>query len=554
MAENIVTPLQLWQGFNPVREPLDISFVGSTETADGIITMGCYFTSETKEDGRVRAFATIYYSGANRDNPTLLFIPDYHTESVDFSILEATIKSGYNVVSIDYSGEKKSVTDYTRYPASLDYCNIVRSGEHLYSAIPSARETCVFQWSKVVRRCISLIQSISFLNDRIALIGVKEGANMMWQVGGMDSRVNTVVPIINAGWNNDTDKLGEEGYEIDDERERWIAACTAEAYAKFINCPLLFLGATNSTITSFDRVRDTFALLPQEIEKSMVIAADSANQIQRTGLTTLEKWMDHVFGGAKFPQHPELSYEIKDGRLHVNIVSDTTMDIAEVMLLYAYGDSNSEFRFWNKKNLSVDFTGRSYGEVEVYDQDEPIILFANIYYKNGSAISSNTVSIDLKDADIEEEKYRQARILFERKNGVNNFVIENEGFVADKSNLKMEAGPYNIQGVCVDKGYISTYIVGDKRYRGREGTLLQLDVYSKEARVIDIVLYTEEDNKTYQYTAKVELSGGEIWQKITLPSQEFKDSGRHSLINWDNIKKLTIKNSEKVIISNMIWV
>ena len=549
---NVITPLKLWKGFNPVEEALDVSFIESEAVGDDMIKFGCYFTSEKVADGVVRAYATIYFSPLNRNNPTLIFIPDYYAKTIDFSFLRTTIADGYNIVIIDYIGESGD-KHYTHYPESLAYCNIARSGDHLYKAIPSARETCVFNWSKLVRRSITLVEALEFLNSDIALIGIKEGANIMWQAAAMDGRVKTVVPVINAGWNNGSDKIGTEGYELDDERERWIGACTAEVYAKFINCPLFFLGASNSNITAFDRVRDTFDLL--QVEHNMSIAADSANQIQMTGITSLERWIEHVFKGTAFPNQPEVTYRVEDKKLNIYIESDNKTDISEVVLNYAYGSVDSEFRFWNKKQLSADLNGKSYTSIDVYDKDEPIIVFVNVFYKNGAAVSSDSRSIDLENTDVEESGYKRQRILFERKNGVSNFIIENDGFIADKKYIKMEAGPSDIQGITVEKGYISTYIVGDRRYKGDKGVLLQFDLYSELPRVVDVILYTvNENDEKKEYVAKVQLVGGEEWQKVTLTSSSFTDELHKGLPNWNDIKKMTIKNSAGILLSNMVWV
>jgi len=553
MPENIITPLQLWQGFNPVKDPLEVSFVLSESLPEGAYRYGVYFSAFTADDGKVRAYADIYYSPRNAGNPTLIYIPDYYSLGIDRSILDTALANGYNIVIADYSGETGEKSHYTKYPKSLDYLNILRSGRRLRFAEPSARETCVFGWSKIIRRTLTLIDSVDFLSSEIALIGIKEGANMMWQVGGMDARMRTLIPIINAGWNVDVGDFAEGG-DIDDERERWITACTAEEYAQFVTCPLLFLGASNSTLTSIDRVNDTLNFIDKSVERSRTIAADCSNQIQRAGLRTLERWLDHIFRGSRFPKQPELSYQVSEGRLTVEIVSDASSIITEVVLNYAYGKTDSEFRFWNKKVLSADFSGNSFGEITVFDKDEPIIAFANVYYKGGEAVSSRIYTIDVSQSQVNEEKYREERILFERKNGVHHFVIENDDFFSDKSNLVMTAGPRDIQGVTALDGRLSTYIIGDKRYKSKDGMILRIDMYSKEKRDVDVVIYTEKDSEKAENSYTVTLGGNEEWQKVALSANDFKNSERISLRDWRNIKKLTFKNSTGLLISNMVWV
>ena len=93
-----------------------------------------------------------------------------------------------------------------------------------------------------------------------------------------------------------------------------------------------------------------------------------------------------------------------------------------------------------------------------------------------------------------------------------------------------------------------------KRYKSKDGMILRIDMYSKEKRDVDVVIYTEKDSVKAEYSYTVTLGGNEEWQKVALSANDFKNSERISLRDWRNIKKLTFKNSTGLLISNMVWV
>ena len=63
MPENIITPLQLWQGFNPVKDPLEVSFVLSESLPEGAYRYGVYFSAFTADDGYLQAQQRSLHNG-----------------------------------------------------------------------------------------------------------------------------------------------------------------------------------------------------------------------------------------------------------------------------------------------------------------------------------------------------------------------------------------------------------------------------------------------------------------------------------------------------------
>lgn len=53
-----MTPMTLWQGYNPTTEPLDV-VVNGVKNNEKYVSKEVSFTAETVADGKIRAYANI---------------------------------------------------------------------------------------------------------------------------------------------------------------------------------------------------------------------------------------------------------------------------------------------------------------------------------------------------------------------------------------------------------------------------------------------------------------------------------------------------------------
>ena len=75
MEARFLTPLQLWQDFDPTRQALDVNYV-STETVDGIPVKTLFFNAITTDQGKVRALAKFFLPDP-KGKKMIIYVPDY---------------------------------------------------------------------------------------------------------------------------------------------------------------------------------------------------------------------------------------------------------------------------------------------------------------------------------------------------------------------------------------------------------------------------------------------------------------------------------------------
>ena len=97
MEMRLLTPTEIWEGFNPVKDGTETSIISSREK-DNLVTTDVFFTSEKTASGRVRVYARISYDSRWRDaRPALILLPS-HDENRRFDdITVSLVKAGYVV-------------------------------------------------------------------------------------------------------------------------------------------------------------------------------------------------------------------------------------------------------------------------------------------------------------------------------------------------------------------------------------------------------------------------------------------------------------------------
>lgn len=555
MEAQFLTPIQLWKDFNPVKEPIEISFVKSEEL-DGLVKKGAYFTSENTPDGKARIYAEMVMPDDNKKRPVVIVLGDIDN-NIDSTILEYVAKQGYIAAGIDYSAIEDNREHSTQYPMSLSYAKYDNAINNLLSAEPSARESCWFVWSKAARRLLTAIeQECKADMNKIGVIGIKHGALIMWQLCAMDGRVQAAASIIGNEGMPYYNKHKYNGGD-DDKHEaivNWRAAISTEAYAKFVGCPVLITTSTNNNVSSFDRVEDIINLLPDKTKYSLLFCARLSNQITSSALITIKKWFSAQFKRAIFPDIPKLELEPKEKSFTVKIKVDESKKIRKIQLYYSYSEIDSSYRNW----ISIEAQKKDdyyEAEIDVYNKDVRHFIFANIIYSDNTEVSSIEKTFVPKDLGIIENTALRQRIIYDTSKGIDTFTITSDNFIIEDSNPHLAKSPMGISGITTSEGSLVTYKIGDIRCYGEEDSILQLDANSQEDREIKIVLTAVDENKmAVKYYSTAEIKGDEDWHKFSFASQDFKTDELLPLKGWDGVKKMEILDAQDMLFNNIIWV
>ena len=130
------------------------------------------------------------------------------------------------------------------------------------------------------------------------------GGTIVWPLAAMDRRVKAACAIYGVGWNTYPDEVGSpDPMASDPHTNLWRNTMESESYARLVNCPVLFLDATNDQHGNMDRSFQTLAQVPTEIRWAFTpryrhhIAAEQG--------ADLPLWMDaYLKGKEPFPKSP----------------------------------------------------------------------------------------------------------------------------------------------------------------------------------------------------------------------------------------------------------
>ncbi len=552
MENNILSPISLWADYDPSAVKLKANFLKYETDDKNVINFEVYLSCDTDKENET---PLIYCEGRipknNSKNATIIYINGFNTFKQD-ELCDKFIPRGYGVVSFDYLG----ISDrphYTIYPESMKFANHIYCEDHLYSYVDSPKDACTYIWSKMCRNVITFIKKLLGDDNKIYLRSSNEGGHILWQVAGIDKRVEGIVSTNNAGWLKFKGifrflETAEE-YDFSEETLRWMSACSPQAYAKFVTCPVLYLSGTNTDLTTVDRVDKTLDLTINDGNNRICLCANLTNTLSGSARETMTYWLDNVYYGNPMPQTPSLSFDVNDGSVYAKMEYDDSQEIERLTVYYSYNEINSEFRHWDRILLS---SNNPTTEIPVRYGDTRIFAFASVRYKDGLHFTSLPQMINLTKYKVDMVAPKHTRIIYERKQGLNAWAVDNITGASYMPELKM--GAYDIFGVTAFKGNLSTYYISDKNFERKETSILQFDCYSEKDRILEVDLSVETDDFSYDhYKVSINVTGGE-WQKISLSHADFKTNELVSLKDWDRVKKLSFIDIDNTLINNLIWI
>ena len=556
----ILTPTQLWAGYDPEELPLDISYIG-IESREKVTEKKLYFTVDELADGKIRAFMRIVYpAGVNKRLPTVVFLPSVSTLQVSDSFIEEIVGAGYIFATVDYSGYAEGKENHTVYPKSAAECECEKDGYRLCSVKDGdMHHACWFSWTKIVRRAVTLLCSdFSVDKDRIALIGVKDGAQLVWETAGVDNRICAIVPILGCGYNYHKEPRYSDKpeKEMPAELVAFVAALASQSYAKMVTCPVLYEGTTNSEYADVDRIKEILDLAPSE-NKLMAITARATESIDDVNFKSIIAWLGKIFAGEEITEKaPEIKAYVSEGVMYCSVTAEAKP--RSVTVYTAFDQDVPELRNWNEGRSPVmSGEGEYFIDISVPEGTKKVFIFANALYESGILCSTDIKCFDpvkegvTKFAPVRKNK---TRIIFSGSQDSGAFAVENDLFAVAANNLYIKEGPCGIKGIGSTAGWLSTYKLGENKFAGEDGYILQMDVFTSRECSITFSMSTFADDKFRAYSAVRKFPASKRWQRVNFSVADFKDEERVSLKSWKIVRRFEIKDAADVLFNNVLWV
>lgn len=552
MENLILTPLQIWQDYDPEAAPLQISFTDFKKKG-GRISFEAFFNGDKFEDGAPRIFVSGSYP-TSVSPKIVVYIKDGTGNPPPSNYVNAFIERGFGFIEFDYNADNADSTRRSRYPESVKYGEIAHSEGHYSVAEPNAKGSCQYLWTTVTRRVITLVKTLSE-DCKIVLIGAREGADMLWQTAAMDKRVDAAIAINNAGWREYADifRFDEdaEPIQMTDERERWFAGCAGQTYARYVECPVMLVCGSNNPLTSIDRVESTLSLVDSD-RVYCTVSPNTGLLLPQYSLSGQLNFVEHFDSKAPLlKKSPDLELAVENDLMIANLTVDAPLAAKEISVWYSFDELDGTIRNWNKIILPQNGCKRC--ELPVPENAQCVFAFVNVEYDDGTVLSSYEDFSKIPE-DAKRVLTRRTHIIYERKNGVGCFVADNSSHYLACTTPFLKSGAYDILGITCENADITTYSVGEDKYLRTDESLLQFDAYSPVKTSVEVRVCNKENGKKVMYTAVCTVNGDGEWTKCSLSPSSFKTPTLAPLKGWSNIKSLSFHKIDGVLFKNILWV
>lgn len=383
-SAEIASPAELWQGYDPVALPLDVSSLEKWEEK-GCRFEKLRFTAEEVDGAKVRVFAITGTPPAGPPRPGILHIHGGgQTASLDW--VKFWTARGYACVTYDFCGAWENRTEFTDWGPLKQGNMALAQGGH--QVTPTPRNSSWYHWTLVARRALTLLEQQPGVDcERLGIFGISVGGTLCWSVAGSDARVKAAVPIYGCGYNVDGSRARWGFGKLTPELALFQRVLSPEAHAPYVTCPVLHLNASNDFHGWLDRSFDILSATPGS--HWLAVTPHQNHHIAAAQGKNLPAWMDaQLNGGPAFPATPKLALRLSPEGIPQAVVTAGGAEIDSVEVHYSLCDKPSPNRFWRGVRATSG-DGSQCAELPVVDAWQPMSAFANVHHASGACLTSN---------------------------------------------------------------------------------------------------------------------------------------------------------------------
>ena len=529
MIYEFLTPANIWRDFEVDNLDLEVTEVRSF-VEDGMLTSCYYFTAQVTQDGKIRAFVKVSRPTHGRRFPTVLFA-DAAVDQNPGHVL-SFVKEGYAVATFDYAGRAEGKTYFTLYPDSLAYANYASAGRALVTAEPSARHTSWHVWTALARRVITFLTSLDYVDtEKIGMLGIKEGANVVWQTVGTDNRISACCTLF--GWARPTSSEDEE------EQECWEAGVAPQSYMPNVHVPVMVAGGSNDRATEFERT-GRLSNLPKTTPLYHAVSVGLDRNMYESDVRAIHGFFAHTLCASPFPTAPQLCLTEKDGAYTAVITAPGALD-AE--LLFAVGE-NQEFLSFTHATVQRegDVWTASLGALT----GEKLFVVAKADF-GAFCLTATPCSATLNKKGT---ALRGNHVVYTSSMGTDTAIPVGSAPVFDRP-LSIKAGAGDIMGITSETGGLALWVAD---ITPKNISMLSFDTSCQAERTMTVNLVFSKGGVPVVYSAKVDVVPGKRWQRHLIELRDFKSDTLSSPDGFAGVKRVEFVFGSAVVINNVLWI
>ena len=544
--EKIPTTVKdLWADVDPTAEALNIKVIREWQEEGLVFRYVTYHVGIFKgKPARVAAFYA--FPRGRRDLPGLVHLHGGGQRAFLHEV-KYYASRGYACLSVNWGGREMEQarpgdanTDWGAVDPTQQnvpgYFNL-KPGPLYVDPVESPRNNNWYLLTLASRRGLTFLEQQEEVDkERLGVYGHSMGGNLTVYVAGTDKRVKASAP-----------SVGGQGFRtvpwalMPEQRRRQIKGDLQlyrntlgfQSYAPHIKAPLLWLSATNDFHQDMDDTFRTGALIPHG-NLRYSFAPHLNHRFTPPFAVTRPLWFDqHLKGSFTFPKTPQVKLVLdhQDHVAQLEVLPDMSATVDQVHILYSV-DPHPLARFWRTAPARRQAGDRWIASLPVLSTDQPLFAFANVHYRLPKPVAVQfaqptgtfALSSQLQTAVPKELQEKKIRATDKVSNLIDDF---SRGF--QDWYLLSADNPHHWQ--------YWTRKITDPKWQGQMGEQLTFDVKTEKANQL-VVIIKENFFRGYrgrqrELVTVVELSGGDQWQKISLPAARFQVPDKEEkLADW----------------------
>ena len=544
----------LWNDYDPRKEPLEIKVINEWETPEVITRYVTFKVGTFKEaDSRIAA----YYSFPKNSKKHPAFVWSHgggQRAEKNRSIYFA--KQGFATLDINWLGRplKEGIeenTDWGKVDPSQGprfYAKSLRKGwkhnmqpdDHTIDSVASPRNSNWFLLAVAARRAITFLEQQEEVNpNKIGFSGYSMGG-MITMLAAMDPRLKAVVPMVGGtGFKYIDFPGGIEGSSLRNHfryLDLYKKTMDPEGYWPLVQCPVLFITSSNDFHSTFERIYQSIDLL----KHSNWRVSSNVHQNHGPGneqWVLLNLWFEKYLKRKDFnvPETPSTELSVKSSVATFSVMPHNKKNLEGTDIYYSY-DPNSRTRFWihakakgNQLKQTVD--------VPIY-KGLPLYIFASSRYRLAEPVQLERGSASFFVINSKEETIVPKEVNLGKLKSISK---ETDIFEDFKNGTRDWSSRDNFS--------IKTYKFQSPLTKFSENKSLCLLIDPKDKNLVVTIrleskfLSRENNIGDFSYTQKVQ---GEGPKEMVVHKEAFKSSSNRK-IEWSKIATMEISmmNMEK---------